>query len=61
MNRLRVLTSAIRSLFWPRADRPTSSEVLTAMLRQAGLPHWSGQDEDTQGRHEMKEKTFDKT
>lgn len=41
--RLKVLTNAIKSVIRPAPDRPLSSTVLTEMLRQAGLPHWSGE------------------
>ena len=39
--RLKVLTSALTSFIVPTSSRPPSSLVLTNMLRQASLPHWS--------------------
>ena len=43
--RLRVLTRGLASLLTPAAaaatKRPASSAVLSAMLKNAGLPHWT--------------------
>ena len=42
MRRLKILSSAVRSLFAPPKGRPPSSTVLSSMLRQSSYPHWSG-------------------
>jgi len=50
MSRLGILAGSLRSLLWSSPDRPAVSLVLTAMLRQAQLPYWSGRgSEGTRG------------
>ena len=47
MSRLGILVGSLRSLLWSSPDRPAVSLVLTAMLRQAHLPYWSGRGSDS--------------